>query len=72
VSSTKVRRVSGWTAVTLDSHCLYPTAVATSDTGNSKRHTRVECIDDEQNGILHVVQGRAPDVGSTVKGRIDC
>jgi len=31
----------------------------------------VECIDDEQNGILHVVQGRAPDVGSTVKGRID-
>src|SRR5678816_3950451 len=30
-----------------------------------------DSIDDEENGILHVVQGRAPQVGASVKGRID-
>jgi alanyl-tRNA synthetase len=31
----------------------------------------LECIDDEENGVLHVIQGRAPEVGAAVKGRID-
>ncbi|HEY6122966.1 MAG TPA: alanyl-tRNA editing protein, partial [Pyrinomonadaceae bacterium] len=65
-------RVSGWTAVTLDRTAFYPTGGGQpSDTGTLNGIRVVECIDDEQNGILHVLQGRAPDVGSTVKGRID-
>src|SRR5918996_840413 len=31
----------------------------------------VECIDDEENGVLHVIQGRAPEIGASVHGRID-
>src|SRR5262249_51203109 len=65
-------RVSGWTAVTLDRTAFYPTGGGQpSDTGTLNGIRVVECIDDSENGILHVIQGRAPDVGSTVKGRID-
>jgi alanyl-tRNA synthetase len=65
-------RVSGWTAVTLDRTAFYPTGGGQpSDTGTLDGTRVVECVDDEQNGILHVVQGRAPEIGSTVRGRID-
>jgi alanyl-tRNA synthetase len=65
-------RVSGWTAVTLDRTAFYPTGGGQpSDTGTINDVRVVECIDDEANGILHVIQGRAPAVGSTVKGRVD-
>lgn len=68
----KTERVSGWTAVTLDRTAFYPTGGGQpSDTGTIEGVRVVECIDDDQNGILHVIQGRAPEVGMTVKGRID-
>lgn len=65
-------RVSGWTAVALDRTAFYPTGGGQpSDTGTLSDARVVECIDDEQNLIWHVLQGRAPDVGSVVKGRVD-
>ncbi len=65
-------RVSGWTAVTLDRTAFYPTGGGQpSDTGTLNGIRVVECIDNDDEGVLHVIQGRAPDVGSTVKGRID-
>ena len=68
----QTERVSGWTAVTLDRTAFYPTGGGQpSDTGTLGDSRVVECIDDEQNGILHVIQGRAPAIGSTVKGRVD-
>jgi alanyl-tRNA synthetase len=65
-------RVSGWTAVTLDRTAFYPTGGGQpSDTGTLNGLRVVECIDDAHEGVLHVIQGRAPEVGATVKGRID-
>src|SRR5687767_2210476 len=68
----QTERVSGWTAITLDRTAFYPTGGGQpSDTGTIGGVRVVECIDDEENGILHVIQGRAPAVGSTVPGRVD-
>ena len=65
-------RVSGWTAVTLDRTAFYPTGGGQpSDTGTLNGVRVVECIDDENNGVLHVIQGRPPEIGATVKGRVD-
>jgi alanyl-tRNA synthetase len=65
-------RVSGWTAVTLDRTAFYPTGGGQpSDTGTLNGLRVVECIDDEDNGVLHVIQGRPPEVGTTVQGRVD-
>jgi alanyl-tRNA synthetase len=58
--------------VTLDRTAFYPTGGGQpSDTGTLADARVVECIDDEENGVLHVIQGRSPEVGATVKGRID-
>lgn len=68
----KTDRVSGWTAVTLDRTAFYPTGGGQpSDTGTLAGERVLECIDAEDNGVLHVIQGRAPEVGTTVTGRID-
>jgi alanyl-tRNA synthetase len=68
----KTDRVSGWTALTLNRTAFYPTGGGQpSDTGTLGDARVVECIDDEENGVLHVIQGRAPEVGAPVKGRID-
>lgn len=65
-------RVSGWTAVTLDRTAFYPTGGGQpSDTGTIDGLRVVECIDYEDEGVSHVIQGRAPQLGSMVKGRID-
>lgn len=65
-------RVSGWTAITLDRTAFYPTGGGQpSDTGTIDGLRVVECIDHEDEGVSHVIQGRAPQVGSMVKGRID-
>jgi len=67
----KSERVSGWTAVTLDRTAFYPTGGGQpSDTGTLDGQRVVECIDDDP-GVLHVMQGMAPPVGSIVKGRVD-
>jgi len=68
----KSERVSGWTAVTLDRTAFYPTGGGQpSDTGTLNGARVIECIDAEDDGVLHVIQGRTPEIGASVKGRID-
>jgi len=68
----KTERVSSWTAVTLDRTAFYPTGGGQpGDTGTLNGTRVVECIDDGENGVLHVTQGFVLEVGSLVKGRID-
>ena len=65
-------RVSGWTAVVLDRTAFYPTGGGQpSDTGTLNGSRVVECIDDGNNGVLHVVQGAAPIRDAVVRGRVD-
>ena len=65
-------RVSGWTAVVLNRTAFYPTGGGQpSDTGTLNGSRVVECIDDGDNGVLHVVQGAAPIRDAVVRGRVD-
>ncbi|HEU4509807.1 MAG TPA: DHHA1 domain-containing protein [Pyrinomonadaceae bacterium] len=65
-------RVSGWAAVVLNRTAFYPTGGGQpSDTGTLNGSRVVECIDDGDNGVLHVVQGAAPVRDGIVHGRID-
>lgn len=65
-------RVSGWTAVVLDRTAFYPTGGGQpSDTGTLDGLRVVECIDDGDNGVLHVVQGATPARDSVMRGRVD-
>lgn len=65
-------RVSGWTAIVLDRTAFYPTGGGQpSDTGTLNGVRVVECIDDGDNGVLHVVQGMTPSPGGLVHGRVD-
>ena len=65
-------RVSGWTAVVLNRTAFYPTGGGQpSDTGTLNGSRVVECIDDGDNGVLHVVQGAAPARDAIVRGRVD-
>ena len=68
----KTERVSGWTAVRLDRTAFYPTGGGQpSDTGTLNGERVLECIEDDENGVLHVIQGRAPEVGASIQGRVD-
>jgi alanyl-tRNA synthetase len=65
-------RVSGWTAVVLDRTAFYPTGGGQpSDTGTLGGARVVECIDDGERGVLHVVQNFSPVRDTIVAGRID-
>jgi alanyl-tRNA synthetase len=65
-------RVSGWTAIVLDRTAFYPTGGGQpSDTGTLNGARVVECIDDGDNGVLHVVQGITPARGAVMQGRVD-
>ena len=65
-------KVSGWTAVVLDRTAFYPTGGGQpSDTGTLNGARVVECIDDGDRGVLHVVQGFAPARDAVVAGRVD-
>ena len=65
-------RVSGWAAVVLDRTAFYPTGGGQpSDTGTLDGARVMECIDDGDKGVLHVVQGTAPQRGAMVHGRVD-
>jgi alanyl-tRNA synthetase len=65
-------RVSGWTAVVLDRTAFYPTGGGQpSDTGTLNGARVVECIDDGDKGVLHVVQGATPLRDAVVHGRVD-
>ena len=65
-------RVSGWVAVTLDRTAFYPTGGGQpSDTGTLNDTRVVECLETEEAEVLHVLQGRGPEVGALVVGRVD-
>jgi alanyl-tRNA synthetase len=65
-------RVSGWSAVVLDRTAFYPTGGGQpGDTGTLNGVRVVECIDDGDRGVLHVMQGFAPARDAVVGGRID-
>lgn len=62
----------GQIAVTLDRTAFYPTGGGQpTDTGVLGDARVVDCIDAEDEGVLHVIQGPAPEVGDTVHGKID-
>lgn len=65
-------RVSGWTAIILNRTAFYPTGGGQpSDTGTLDGLRVVECIDDGERGVLHVVQGATPARDAIVRGRVD-
>lgn len=65
-------RTSGWATVTLDRTAFHPTGGGQpSDTGMLERARVVECIDDEEAGVLHVIHGNVPEIGAIVKGHVD-
>ncbi len=65
-------RVSGWTAIVLNRTAFYPTGGGQpSDTGTLGGLRVVECIDDGDRGVLHVVQGVTPALDAIVRGRVD-
>ena len=65
-------RVSGWTAIVLNRTAFYPTGGGQpSDTGTLDGMRVVECIDDGDGGVLHVVQGVTPARDAIVRGRVD-
>jgi alanyl-tRNA synthetase len=62
----------GAIAITLDRTAFYPTGGGQpNDTGTLGDARVVDCIDAEEAGVLHVIQGPVPQVGDTVHGRID-
>src|SRR5881394_1263805 len=62
----------GAIAVTLDRTAFYPTGGGQpNDTGTLGDARVVDCIDMEDAGVLHVIQGPTPEVGEVVHGRID-
>ncbi|HEY7784387.1 MAG TPA: DHHA1 domain-containing protein [Pyrinomonadaceae bacterium] len=72
IVTDKSERVSGWTAVTLDRTAFYPTGGGQpSDTGTLNGERVVECIADDKENVWHVILGRVPEIGATVKGRVD-
>src|SRR5438552_11452148 len=65
-------RDDGQIAVTLDRTAFYPTGGGQpSDTGTLGEARVIDCIDAEDEGVLHVIQGLVPDVDDTVHGKVD-
>ena len=66
------KRDDGAIAVMLDRTAFYPTGGGQpNDTGTLGEARVVDCIDLEDAGVLHVIQGPTPEVGEVVHGRID-
>src|SRR5205809_701616 len=65
-------RDDGAIAITLDRTAFYPTGGGQpNDTGTLGEARVVDCIDAEEAGVLHVIQGLVPQIGDTVHGQID-
>src|SRR5216684_8220048 len=65
-------RDDGQIAVILDRTAFYPTGGGQpNDTGTLGDARVVDCIDAEDDGVLHVVQGSVPQIGDTIHGQID-
>lgn len=62
----------GRVAVMLDRTAFYPTGGGQPhDTGMIGEARVVECINQEEAGILHIIEGPIPQKGQTVVGRVD-
>ena len=62
----------GQIAVTLDRTAFYPTGGGQpTDIGSLGEARVVDCIDADDSGVLHVIQGPVPQIGETVHGRVD-
>jgi alanyl-tRNA synthetase len=69
---TLARVEGGRFGVRLDRTAFYPTGGGQpSDTGMLDEARVVECVDEEEEGVLHIIEGRAPEVGALVRGRVD-
>ena len=65
-------RDDGAIALTLDRTAFYPTGGGQpNDTGTLGEARVIDCIDAEDHGVLHLVQGPVPQIGDTVHGKID-
>src|ERR1041385_344768 len=65
-------RDDGAIAVVLDRTAFYPTGGGQpNDTGTLGDARVVDCIDDEEDGVLHVIQGPTPEIGDAIHGKID-
>ncbi|HYT49341.1 MAG TPA: alanyl-tRNA editing protein, partial [Pyrinomonadaceae bacterium] len=65
-------RDDGAVAVTLDRTAFYPTGGGQpNDTGTLGEARVVDCLDAEDAGVLHVIQGPTPEIGDTMHGKID-
>src|SRR2546429_4485128 len=65
-------RDDGRIAVTLDRTAFYPTGGGQpNDTGTLGDARVIDCIDAEDDGILHVIQGPIPEIGDAVHGKVD-
>lgn len=65
-------RTSGWATVKLNRTAFYPTGGGQpSDTGTLGDARVIECIDEEAEGVLHVIHGSAPLIGAVVRGHVD-
>jgi alanyl-tRNA synthetase len=59
-------------AVVLDRTAFYPTGGGQpNDTGTLGDAQVVDCIDAEDEGILHLIKGPAPEIGDLVHGKVD-
>jgi len=66
------QRDDGAIAVVLDRTAFYPTGGGQpNDTGSLGEARVIDCIDAEDDGVLHVIQGPAPEVGDPVHGKVD-
>jgi len=65
-------RDDGAVAVVLDRTAFYPTGGGQpNDTGTLGDARVVDCVDAEEDGVLHVIQGPSPEIGDTLHGKID-
>lgn len=65
-------RDGGQLGVILDRTAFYPTGGGQpTDTGTLGEARVVDCIDAEDAGVLHVIEGSAPHIGQTVHGKVD-
>src|SRR3712207_2515180 len=66
------RLEDGRAAVALDRTAFYPTGGGQPyDTGALGASLVVDCTEDEEANVLHVVEGDAPEVGARLRGRVD-
>jgi len=62
----------GRSAIVLDRTAFYPTGGGQPfDTGALGRARVVDCVEAEDDGVLHVFEGEAPEAGAPVTGRVD-